>query len=695
MRFCLPIFLAMRDNRLREGQLHAAIKEAEADLNTCNIQDLIENTSDSESLNFPKAAEVSQKCQKYHNLGNKLNEINVMEDVQLIEKADIVGMTTTGAAKNFKLLKMLVGCKIALIEEAGHVLESHVVTALPPKCKQLILIGDHQQLRPTTSTYHMAKNYGLDISLFERFIKNGFPYSRLEEQHRMRPEIAKIMSTVFYNGLKNHTAVTKYPKNVLGLEKNLFFLTHNYLEQGALEGEVATKSKVNLHESAILLHIARYLLHNGYKKNQITILTTYLGQLFEIRKIQNAKFLDLEGICTAVVDNFQGEENDIILLSLVRSNHEGSIGFLSVQSRVCVALSRARHGLYIVGNMSELASVSSVWKSIRAMLMESDMLGESLQLVCKIHDKNTKTIKVPENFEKLVNRGCEEACNEVLRCGHTCLLLCHTEDRMHSGEVGRCRMECQKSCHEGHPCQKQCYENCYPCQFIGEEITLDCGHSLNMPCPSTVNNTVGGGGYVCKEKAVRTLECGHQVEVYCGDFSIRSTIECLSKCEYLLPCGHPCNLPCHFKQDEGIIGAKSHNKKCMFPCGKLKSKCRRNHICDKMCYQKPCDICTVIIPKTVLPFCNHLSLDLECHQDPTEVICSETCGKSLPHCEHYCQSTCGSCQRRRHQNKLNSKENILSSTCCPPCTEKVERTLECGEHTSIIKVNFYEKQYKT
>ena len=87
---------------------------------------------------------------------------------------------------------MLVNCKIALIEEAGQVLESHVVTALPPNCKQLILIGDHQQLRPSITTYHMGKNYGLDISLFERLIKNNVPYTRLEEQHRMRPEIAKM-----------------------------------------------------------------------------------------------------------------------------------------------------------------------------------------------------------------------------------------------------------------------------------------------------------------------------------------------------------------------------------------------------------------------------------------------------------------------------------------------------------------------
>jgi len=100
-------------------------------------------------------------------------------------------------------------------------------------------------------------------------------------------------------------------------------------------------SKSNLFEANFLSSLCRYIILQGYQSNQITVLTTYTGQMFLLKKtfrnIPNCK--DVRITC---VDNFQGEENDIILLSLVRSNVECKIGFLNVDNRVCVALSRAK-----------------------------------------------------------------------------------------------------------------------------------------------------------------------------------------------------------------------------------------------------------------------------------------------------------------------------------------------------------------
>lgn len=78
-----------------------------------------------------------------------------------------------------------------------------------------------------------------------------------------------------------------------------------------------------------------------------------------------------------VTDNYQGEENDIIILSLVRSNREKKIGFLSIHNRICVALSRARCGFFVIGNMSLLAEVDSMWKKIVESLKETNELGNS------------------------------------------------------------------------------------------------------------------------------------------------------------------------------------------------------------------------------------------------------------------------------------------------------------------------------
>lgn len=78
------------------------------------------------------------------------------------------------------------------------------------------------------------------------------------------------------------------------------------------------------------------------------------------------------------MDGYQGEENDIILLSLVRNNVDNNIGFLNIQNRICVALSRARNGLYIMGNMDNLTQSSSIWKDICCLLTNQQSLGIKL-----------------------------------------------------------------------------------------------------------------------------------------------------------------------------------------------------------------------------------------------------------------------------------------------------------------------------
>lgn len=100
-------------------------------------------------------------------------------------------------------------------------------------------------------------------------------------------------------------------------------------------------SKLNEYEADYLVGLAGYLLKQGYKSSSITVLTTYTGQMFLLKSKFRAagSIRDIQITC---VDNFQGEENDIILLSLVRSNPEGKMGFLNVSNRVCVALSRSK-----------------------------------------------------------------------------------------------------------------------------------------------------------------------------------------------------------------------------------------------------------------------------------------------------------------------------------------------------------------
>ena len=107
-----------------------------------------------------------------------------------------------------------------------------------------------------------------------------------------------------------------------GVSSNLFFVEHTFPEQEIQEG----KSHQNQHEARFVVELCKYFLCQEYLPSQITILTTYTGQLFCLRKLMPAK--TFAGVKVHVVDKYQGEENDIILLSLVRSNQEGKVGFL-------------------------------------------------------------------------------------------------------------------------------------------------------------------------------------------------------------------------------------------------------------------------------------------------------------------------------------------------------------------------------
>lgn len=272
------------------------------------------------------------------------------QDLQVLRHTDVIGMTSTAAARMHSTLEEL-RCKIVIIEEAADVLEAHVIATLNSHCQHLILIGDHQQLRPRGADYSIEKNKNLGISLFERLINNGLPCTTLQVQHRMRPEIASLIRPSIYPDLKNHPSVWKYPP-VCGIEKSLFFFDHK-----EPESNYGCSSKCNRYEAEFLIMLAGHLIKNGYKPEEITILVAYRGQWSVVKELRGR---ELEKVRVMVLDSFQGEESEIVLLSLVRNNNRGSIGFLSNVNRICVALSRAKQGFYIMGNMDLLCANSTV-----------------------------------------------------------------------------------------------------------------------------------------------------------------------------------------------------------------------------------------------------------------------------------------------------------------------------------------------
>ena len=221
--------------------------------------------------------------------------------------------------------------------------------------------------------------------MFERLVRNKVDFSQLKRQRRMIPEIRRGLKPI-YEELDDHSSVLNRT-SIAGMGgMNSYFFTHQSRETVDIQ-----MSKLNEKEAAMVVGFFGYLVLNGMVPEEITVLTFYNGQrklilrkLREHRQLQGARF----NIVT--VDSYQGEENEIVLLSLVRSNVRGNIGFLDVENRVCVALSRARRGFYIFGDAPNLCKSSMLWwHVIQSMAKNPCRVGFYLHLTCKKHNEKT------------------------------------------------------------------------------------------------------------------------------------------------------------------------------------------------------------------------------------------------------------------------------------------------------------------
>lgn len=575
--------------------------------------------------------------EKYTQVYKQYSELRELENIELLNKMHVIALTTTGAAKHRIMLEGLES-PIVVVEEAAEVLEAHIVSSLTRHCQHLILIGDHKQLRPSNAVYKLAIDFNFDISLFERMVNNDVPCYTLGEQHRMRPEIASLITPSIYNELKNHISVNNR-EHIRGVTKDVFFLNHNVYEKEVEE----ISSKSNDHEARFLIMFARHLILQGYKTHQVTILTTYSGQLFLIRSLRK-KHSILEGMKITVVDNYQGEESDIILLSLVRSNEKGNVGFLKTENRICVALSRAKYGFYIMGNMNNLYSSGNLWKQIKETLEKQDSFGDELTLECAIHSGIITKVSKSEDFNIIMEGGCGMLCKSLLSCGHYCSSVCHSYDREHL-EM-KCREPCNKSCDYNHPCTKLCFTDCGKCTILMTK-DLPCGHQSTLPCYVDIDT------YLCEEMVESVLDlCGHTIMRKCHDKSPNCTVKCFIR----LDCGHACQRNCHKNDDPD-----HENYKCFKPCESTNKKCSLNHKCQKMCYED-CASCTVKVKK-ILP-CGHIKNDVPCGLDSNEIKCNLPCIRPLE-CHHKCLAKC--------------------YEPCKPCENLVKKVIpDCG-HLITIK----------
>jgi superfamily I DNA and/or RNA helicase len=267
------------------------------------------------------------------NLRTQIKEIQQYNEQQLFEKADVILGTPIG------LTDARIGefrFQTLIIDEAGQCLEP-LAWCIFPLADKIILAGDHWQLPPTVLSEEAAK-MGLNNSILEVcFLKFSSVYL-LDTQYRMRESIAQFSSNYFYNGkLKTAKQLQSTGNHIL------FFDT-----AGAGFDEERGSDGVSLINKGELDVILQILEKYQIDTKDVTVISPYSGQ------VSLAKEILPVNIKISTIDSIQGQEKDVIILSLVRSNSDGQIGFLKDYRRMNVALTRAREQLFVIGDSSTL-----------------------------------------------------------------------------------------------------------------------------------------------------------------------------------------------------------------------------------------------------------------------------------------------------------------------------------------------------
>jgi len=281
----------------------------------------------------------------------------------LIKTAKIIAMTCTHAALRRRDLVEL-GFKYdnVLMEEAAQILEIETFVPLMlqtpedgyNRLKRVILIGDHHQLPPVIKNMAFQKFSNMEQSLFTRFVRLGVPYVQLDAQGRARPSICSLYSWR-YQKLGNLSHVVTRPK-FKAANPGLFYdyqLINVENFNGVGESEPNPFFYQNLGEAEYCVALFMYMRLLGYPASSISILTTYNGQKHLIRDVIDKRCGENPIIGrphkVTTVDRYQGQQNDYIILSLVRTK---TVGHLRDVRRLIVAMSRARLGLYVFARVS-------------------------------------------------------------------------------------------------------------------------------------------------------------------------------------------------------------------------------------------------------------------------------------------------------------------------------------------------------
>lgn len=297
--------------------------------------------------------------QKMDRLKSRATELELRIRSSLFGEARVIASTLTGAAN-----RVLEGEKYStlFIDEAAQALEAACWIAIR-KAGRVVLAGDHCQLPPTVKSI-MALKGGLGKTLMERIVENKpETVTLLKMQYRMNEQIMKFSSEWFYNGMVESAPMVSH-RGILDYDIPMMWIDTAECD-GKEEFVGENFGRINRAEAEMTLQTLQQYLEKIGKQRileesiDVGIISPYRAQVQLLRKELRKRefFRPYRHLLTVnTVDGFQGQERDIILISLVRSNDGGDIGFLRDLRRMNVAITRARMKLIILGSSATMTS---------------------------------------------------------------------------------------------------------------------------------------------------------------------------------------------------------------------------------------------------------------------------------------------------------------------------------------------------
>ena len=332
--------------------------------------------------------------QKLERLKSRATELEIRINSELLGEARVIACTLVGSAH-----RLLEGMKFGtlFIDEAAQALEAACWIPMR-RATRVILAGDHCQLPPTVKSI-AALRAGLGKTLMERIAENKPEVvTLLKIQYRMNEEIMRFSSDWFYHGEVESAPQIKY-RSILEDDSPITWIdTSNEKNQVTIEGDDVVSGEkrddMNFHEQFVgesfgrinkaeadltLLTLAEYLTQVGKRRVleesiDVGIISPYRAQVQYLKRLlKKYEFFKpyRRLISVNTVDGFQGQERDVILISLVRSNDEGQIGFLKDLRRMNVAMTRARMKLIILGDKSTMTKhpfYQKLWEYVEGLL---------------------------------------------------------------------------------------------------------------------------------------------------------------------------------------------------------------------------------------------------------------------------------------------------------------------------------------